>query len=230
MQYLDTDLLTWLVNSMVANGTANASDDPPDGNLNAPLQEIRDNLKLLLGFIKIASHGVCVAPVQWEIVKWEVDPPMFPRCITEAKFTDTSTVGDDIDGTIYVWMRAFDGNAHVDKVFVTFTNLGKGVLETNVYGEDEGHGFTDFPDSTIWKTTKEVVEDFGVHDGGDDVATLADSTKSWDVDEWIGATVYNVTDKSSGLVTDSDATTVTATLSGGTNDSWYDDDVYVLVP
>jgi len=38
--------------------------------------------------------------------------------------------------------------------------------------------------------------------------------------------VYNLTDGSSGVITDTDGTTVTATLSGGTNNHWDDDDVY----
>lgn len=60
----------------------------------------------------------------------------------------------------------------------------------------------------------------GTHDGADDAATLTDSTQSWTDDEWIGETIYNITDGSSGTITDNDATTITATLSGGTDDNW----------
>jgi len=66
----------------------------------------------------------------------------------------------------------------------------------------------------------------GTQDGGDGKAFLTDSAALWFPDELIGYTVYNLTDGSSGVITDNDGTTVTATLSGGTNNHWDDDDVY----
>ena len=71
--------------------------------------------------------------------------------------------------------------------------------------------------------------DGGSHDGGDGQAALADSSKSWTVDAFVGMTVYNLTDGSSGTISANDATTVTATLSGGTDDDWDDDDVYMIL-
>jgi len=68
----------------------------------------------------------------------------------------------------------------------------------------------------------------GTHDGGDDQAILTDSTAVWTVDAWIGFYLFNITDGSYGIITDNDATTITATLANGTDNDWDDDDVYEI--
>jgi len=66
----------------------------------------------------------------------------------------------------------------------------------------------------------------GSHTGANDAATLTDSTKSWAVDSLIGLRIVNDTDGSSGYITDNDATTVTTSLSGGTDDDFDTGDSY----
>lgn len=73
----------------------------------------------------------------------------------------------------------------------------------------------------------EEVSDGGTHDGLDDAAVLTDSTASWTIDALIGKVIENVTDGSSGIITDNTATTVTATLAGGDND-WDIGDTYLI--
>lgn len=68
----------------------------------------------------------------------------------------------------------------------------------------------------------------GTHTGGNNQATLTDSSKSWDTDVWVGKTIYNVTDGSSGTITANTANTVTATLSGGAEDDWDINDEYYI--
>jgi len=70
----------------------------------------------------------------------------------------------------------------------------------------------------------------GVHDGDANAATLSDSGESWPTDEYIGMTLYNTTDGSSCVVTDNDGTTMTCTLSGGTDNDWDVDDVWAVAP
>lgn len=70
--------------------------------------------------------------------------------------------------------------------------------------------------------------DSGTHDGADNASVLTDSTKTWTVDEWVGYTITNTTDGSSGTITANDATTITATLSGGTDDDWDASDAYTI--
>ncbi|MHA1228972.1 MAG: hypothetical protein ACTSPV_19835, partial [Candidatus Hodarchaeales archaeon] len=68
----------------------------------------------------------------------------------------------------------------------------------------------------------------GTHTGSNNVAILTDSTASWTVDELIGLRVINETDSSAGYITDNDATTITATLSGGTDNDWDTSDSYYI--
>ena len=70
----------------------------------------------------------------------------------------------------------------------------------------------------------------GVQDGGDDAAILTDGGESWPTDQYIGMTLYNVTDVSSCVVTDNDGTTMTCTLAGGTGNDWDDGDVWAVAP
>ncbi len=66
----------------------------------------------------------------------------------------------------------------------------------------------------------------GTHDGSSGAAVLTDSGASFTPGELIGTTVFNITDGSSGTVTANTATTVTATLAGGTDDDWDASDAY----
>lgn len=68
----------------------------------------------------------------------------------------------------------------------------------------------------------------GTHTGSNNAAVLTDSTASWEEDEWVGYTIENTTDGSSATVTANTATTITATLSGGTDNDWDTSDVYIL--
>jgi len=68
----------------------------------------------------------------------------------------------------------------------------------------------------------------GTHTAGDHATIMTDSAASFVTDALIGGTIYNVTDGSSGYITDNDGTTVTAVLTGGSDNSWdtADNDVY----
>jgi hypothetical protein len=69
----------------------------------------------------------------------------------------------------------------------------------------------------------------GTHTGSNNVAILTDSTKSWTNDQWIGYRIRNLTDGSFATITDNDATTITATLQGGTDNDWDTSDAYRIV-
>ena len=60
-------------------------------------------------------------------------------------------------------------------------------------------------------------------------ATLSDSSASFATDgSLIGQTINNTTDGSSGTITATTANTITATLSGGTNNTWTSGDAYTI--
>ena len=68
----------------------------------------------------------------------------------------------------------------------------------------------------------------GTHTGAADQSVLTDSGKSWTTDEWVGYYIYNTTDGSFGEITENTATTITATLVGGTDNDWDASDVYKI--
>lgn len=72
--------------------------------------------------------------------------------------------------------------------------------------------------------------DSGSHNGSNNVSVLSDSTKSWTTNEWAGGNyrVRNLTDGSSGIITANTASTITATLAGGTDNDWDTDDQYEI--
>ncbi|GAI22002.1 unnamed protein product, partial [marine sediment metagenome] len=56
--------------------------------------------------------------------------------------------------------------------------------------------------------------------------SLTDSGESWITDEWVGFRIFNTTDGSAAMITSNTGTTVTATLSGGTDNDWDTNDSY----
>jgi hypothetical protein len=68
----------------------------------------------------------------------------------------------------------------------------------------------------------------GTHDGAGNAAALTDSTAAFTTNEFVGLVISNTTDGSTGLITANTATTVTATLSGGTDDDWDASDAYSI--
>ena len=69
----------------------------------------------------------------------------------------------------------------------------------------------------------------GTHTGSDNASVLTDASKSFATDELVDYRVYNTTDGSDGIITANTATTVTATLAGGTGNDWDTSDAYIIV-
>lgn len=74
----------------------------------------------------------------------------------------------------------------------------------------------------------QTLYDSGTHTGSGDASILTDSTKSWTTNEHVGKLIRNTTDGSSGSITANTATTITATLSDGTDNDWDTDDTYEI--
>lgn len=66
----------------------------------------------------------------------------------------------------------------------------------------------------------------GTHTGNLNSPDLIDNTKVWSVDQWVGATLTNVTNGETATVTSNTVNTVVGTLSGG--EDWDTDDEYTL--
>lgn len=69
----------------------------------------------------------------------------------------------------------------------------------------------------------------GTHTGSNNVSTLTDGSKSFTTNALVNYRIYNTTDGSDGLITANTATTVTATLAGGTDNDWDTSDAYIIV-
>lgn len=93
-----------------------------------------------------------------------------------------------------------------------FCNIGPGVMTPHIR----------YRDTPVYLS--------GTHDGAGNAAALTDSTAAFPTDvDLIGGTIYNLTDGSSGTITANTGTTVTATLSGGTDNDWDVSDVYYII-
>ena len=159
-------------------------------------------------------------------------------------------------GTITVW-EAFSAQVATDKAYSlyrysntdklialnqtlydVYPKFYKRIWDTTLYGQNDYNEesnefdkfiytvpttFTEFPQE-IWLLPAYI----GDHTGDDAASKLTDSSASWTVDELVGFTIYNKTDGSSGTVTANTSTTVTATLSGGTDNDWDEDDEYIV--
>ena len=68
----------------------------------------------------------------------------------------------------------------------------------------------------------------GADDGAGNLAFMTDTGGGFTVNEFVGWTIYNITDGSSAIVTANTATTVTGTLAGGTDNDWDNADKYVI--
>ena len=101
-------------------------------------------------------------------------------------------------------------------------NTIRSLIDTNATNQYKHVSF-----AVAWK----VLADTGAHNGSANAATLSDSTAAWTTDCFKGWTVKNTTDGSSGVITANTATTITATLSGGSDNDWDVSDAYnILAP
>jgi len=68
----------------------------------------------------------------------------------------------------------------------------------------------------------------GSYNGDENASFLTDSTKSWTENSLIGSVIYNITDNSHGIITNNTSNTITAVLSGGTDNHWNISDTYII--
>ena len=138
----------------------------------------------------------------------------------------------------YVPEGSFDATDVVDFGFYTddstklvhllFSYATRGEVIIQVY---EGATVTADTGSLIVQRGSNRAKTFiGSHTNVASSATvMTDSNASFTVDALIGWKIYNITDGSYGIITDNDATTVTvASLTGGTNNDWDQDDEYEI--
>ncbi len=76
----------------------------------------------------------------------------------------------------------------------------------------------------------EIIQEFaGTHDGAGNATVLTDTSAAFPADSLVGLVVSNTTDGSTATITANTATTVTGTLSGGTDNDWDVSDAYEII-
>lgn len=123
---------------------------------------------------------------------------------------------------------AWDANSGITNITFTYEARGWYSFQlASTYPDEQGQSIA----TSLTHAIAYPAQDSGgsgVQDGGDNQAILTDSGAAWTPSAFIGYTVYNLTDGSKGSVTANTATTVTATLSGGTDNDWDNDDQYLI--
>ena len=125
---------------------------------------------------------------------------------------DATAVEHLYDGTV------IQGSGTTEERWDGIVNFGNANAHIQVL--QDGAIITD----DYWNYGKEQ----GSHTGAADAAILTDSTLGATTDEFIGYTIINETDGSRGLITANTATTVTATLYGGTENDWDNGDTFLI--
>lgn len=101
------------------------------------------------------------------------------------------------------------------------------VIADKMAGITEGVYFQKTDDTNYMAITLEAIT--GTHTEGNNQSVLTDSTKSWTINEFkYGGIIINITDGSYGTITSNTANTITATLTGGTDNDWDTNDVYEI--
>ena len=97
-------------------------------------------------------------------------------------------------------------------------------LSKSTYSIWVGGTITGLVNSTVLTNTE------GTHDGANNAAIMTDGGESFATNNYVGMTIYNNTDSSSCTITANAGTTITCTLSGGTDDDWDTNDTWSVAP
>lgn len=124
------------------------------------------------------------------------------------------------EGIEQTWAGLDAGENYVVRAVVMPTADGNFYPRIQIYDETNGAIIVTF-DGPLY---------VGAHTGANNSATLINADARWP-QSLVGATVYNITDGSLADITaiSGDGTTITAALTGGTDDDWDTGDVYRII-
>lgn len=173
------------------------------------------------GLVSGRAHSPSVEAMMFFGVSCDTSSLMFDMHKTVmSKFTDI--VLRDVGKVARLGQSgSITSSAHFSNVRGWTANLGVATFDLV-----EGAGFTLDESCYIYTNIGTPSQVDGTHDGAANAATLADTTATFVAGELVGGIVRNITDGSIGTITANTATTVTATLSGGTDNDWDVSDVY----
>jgi len=152
-------------------------------------------------------------------------------------FTGFSS-SDDVDGSVF---RFDDSNQNITLNLVSCTTdgafsvddaaLSPNTVTINIDPVTTLINIKDFDgnnEAGVRVYLEGTYVDSGSHTGANNASVLTDSGQSWTTDEFVGQKVVNTTDGSAGTITANTATTITATLAGGTDNDWDTNDNYII--
>lgn len=148
---------------------------------------------------------------------------VIPRVV----ITATVTPGTTTVSTVYQGI-AWDPNGSLSNLSWVYAEAGRYTFAfSSAYNDEAGNSVSIVFSGGIVHSQQDI-SDRGTHTGSNNVAVLTDSTQSWQTNELAGRIIYNITDGSKATIASNTATTVTGTLSGGTDDDWDTDDAYIV--
>jgi hypothetical protein len=132
------------------------------------------------------------------------------------------------------WKDIFGNTTDLEyagKIVVRHCNIYNGSLEVHsVQGDNRSGRKWEFYENNLEIQDPSPVIGTGTHTGGNLSSLLTDASKAWTTNQWASNfSILNLTDGSRGTITANDATTITATLSGGTHNKWDTGDSYKIV-
>ena len=126
------------------------------------------------------------------------------------------------DFSVYQW--------HGESLFIDPGGAARDIIPIGSFKPFSKISIINTADAAETLTFDPLFTSSGAHDGAANADTLTDSGEAWITDQLVGRTVNNTTDSSSGIITANDGTTITAVLSGGTDDDWDIGDTYTITP
>lgn len=155
--------------------------------------------------------------------KWNKTPDLAVDTPGSRVFNWGYTIGNDAvdEGIVEYYTGIAAGSNRVHRPVIRYETDHRAQPYVEAYDDTNGASISKF--DLPWLN--------GTHDGGNNSATLSDSTApNWPV-SLVGATVYNITDGSSATITAiAGNTVITAALAGGTDNDWDNGDEYRIFP
>ncbi len=184
------------------------------GNLVFQLDASRSVSKSITDWV--AGNTYCV------VIRWDYDNTLDGTNYASISVDDVTTSGVITAGTVESFINNIDigsfGTSYggTDAIIEGFT-MYRRPLWDGVSGIDVGNGDEVF-----------LINNGGNHTGADNAATLTDSNRSLIASSLVGGTIVNQIDGSSGVIIANTTTTITAVLSGGTENDWDVGDAYIV--
>jgi len=155
--------------------------------------------------------------------------------VEDKKTGDTLLSG--IAGTINEVFEPFTAPGELLDVTESNEVNGQDLFGPNIEKIELARVLASIPSASVIKSTDSQMAVFeemtgtisGTHDAGTNATVMTDSGEDFEIDLYVGKTIFNTTDSSSGVVTSNSATEIiVAALTGGSDNQWENGDSYLI--